>query len=114
MKLPIVLGKNLLLQKVEPEPTKSPSGLILPDVKPKQKEYKVIGKGQECPLILIGDVVVCHPYATSNNEVSCNGESFIVVPYDQILAVIGRAHLTPDIIAHVTEQLTVLACECTC
>jgi chaperonin GroES len=66
---------------------KTASGIIIPDTveKERPKSGKVIALSNiETPEVVVGDTVLYKDY--SGTEIEVDGEKFLVVPYDDILA----------------------------
>jgi len=91
------LGDRILVQRVEAE-ERTKGGIVIPDTaKEKPKEGKVVavgpGKvldnGQTAPVgVKAGDRVLFSSYAGS--EVKIDGEEYLIMKEDDILAVIGK------------------------
>lgn len=91
------LGNRVLVSRLEPE-TKLKGGIVLPDsAKKKQEQAKVIaigtGKkdknGQLIPMpVKVDDVILMEKY--SGQEVTINGEEFIIIKAEDIIAVIEK------------------------
>ncbi len=88
------LGDRLAVKYVEKE-EKTEGGIVLPDTAKKEKpqQGKVVAIGNGCfeeddtPDVKVGDMVVFDKFA--GTEVTVDGEDFIVVSIDDVLAVIG-------------------------
>ncbi len=89
------LGDRIAVKYVETE-EKTESGIVLPDTakeeKPQQGEVIAVGKGcyddEDDDLeISVGDMVVFDKFA--GTEVTVDGEDFIIVSLDDVLAVVG-------------------------
>ncbi len=87
------LGDRLAVKYVETE-EKTESGIVLPDTakeeKPQQGEVVAIGKGcydEEDIEISKGDMVVFDKF--SGTQVNVDGEDFIIVSLEDVLAVLG-------------------------
>lgn len=91
------LGNRVLVSRLEPE-TKLKGGIVLPDsAKKKQEQAKVIaigtGKkdknGNLIPMpVKVDDTILMEKY--SGQEVSINGEEFIILKAEDIIAVIEK------------------------
>jgi chaperonin GroES len=89
------LGNRVLVQRLEPE-EKMKGGIILPDsAKKKQESARVVaigtGKklddGKVVPMpVKIGDVILMDKY--SGQEVSIEGEEYMILKADDIIAII--------------------------
>ncbi len=89
------IGEKILVKRLEPD-EKTAGGIVLPDTaKEKPKEGKVIALGSGKTLdsgekvefqVKIGDRVIFASYAGS--EVTVDGEEYILMSEDDILAVI--------------------------
>lgn len=86
-----LLGKRLLLKKLDPE-EKTAGGLIIPsNAKQQQQMATVISLGSEivenstCTQVKIGDTVLMDKYA--GQEVSINGELFTIANDEDIIAI---------------------------
>jgi chaperonin GroES len=89
------LGNRVLVQRLEPE-EKMKGGIILPDsAKKKQETAKVVavgdGKrledGKVLPVpVKVGDVILMDKY--SGQEVSLDGEEFMILKSDDMIAII--------------------------
>lgn len=89
------LGNRVLVQRLEPE-EKMKGGIILPDsAKKKQESARVmaIGSGKKLedgktiPMpVKIGDVILMDKY--SGQEVSIDGEEYMILKADDIIAII--------------------------
>jgi chaperonin GroES len=89
------LGNRVLVQRLEPE-EKMKGGIILPDsAKKKQESARVmaIGSGKKLedgktiPMpVQVGDVILMDKY--SGQEVSLDGEEYMILKADDIIAII--------------------------
>ncbi|EKE08487.1 MAG: hypothetical protein ACD_17C00142G0002 [uncultured bacterium] len=89
------LGNRVLAKRQEPEETVK-GGIILPDTAKKKQETAVVvavgpGKklddGKLVPISLkVGDIVLMNKY--SDQEITIDGEEFIIVKFDDIIAII--------------------------
>lgn len=89
------LGNRVLVQRLEPE-EKMKGGIILPDsAKKKQESARVVaigsGKklddGKVLPMpVKLGDVILMDKY--SGQEVSIDGEEYMILKADDIIAII--------------------------
>jgi len=89
------LADRVLVKRVEEEEVKK-SGIIIPDTakeKPQRGEVIAVGpgrldeKGQRVPMeVKVGDKVLFSKYA--GNEVKIEGEEYLIMREDDILAVI--------------------------
>jgi len=89
------IGEKILVKRVEAE-EKTPGGIVLPDTaKEKPKEGKVIALGEGKRLesgeraefqVKVGDRVIFSSYA--GTEVKVDGEEYLLMSEDDILAVI--------------------------
>ena len=81
------LGKRVLVKRVEETNTTS-SGIIIPDnAKEKPSRGEVVAVSSEVTELKNGDEVVFGKY--SGNEVTLDGELYIVLDVDDILGIIG-------------------------
>ncbi|MFW6381805.1 MAG: co-chaperone GroES [Bacillota bacterium] len=89
------LGDRVAVKLVSEEEEKTKSGIVLPDTakeeKPQQGEVFAVGKGcyeeDDEPEIAKGDRVVFDKFA--GTEVTVDGEDFMILNIDDVLAVIG-------------------------
>ncbi|MDI9242796.1 co-chaperone GroES [Fusibacillus kribbianus] len=89
MKL-VPLGDRVVLKQVEAEET-TKSGIVLPGAakeKPQQAEVVAVGPGtEEVKMeVAVGDAVIYSKYA--GTEVKLDGEEYIVVKQNDILAIV--------------------------
>jgi len=81
--------KDKVAVKFVVEEEKTKSGIVLPDTakeeKPQQGEVTAVGSEVEDG-VKVGDMVVFDKYA--GNKISVDGEDFVIVSIDDILAVI--------------------------
>ncbi len=81
------LGKRVLVKRLEEENTTS-SGIIIPDnAKEKPSQGEVVAVSSEVSDLKCGDKVVFGKY--SGNEVSLEGEKYLVIEVDDIFGIIG-------------------------
>jgi len=81
------LGKRVLVKRVEEANTTS-SGIIIPDnAKEKPSRGEVVAVSSEVNELKNGDQVVFGKY--SGNEVSFDGELYIVLDVDDVFGIIG-------------------------
>ncbi len=81
------LGKRVLVKRVEETNTTS-SGIIIPDnAKEKPSRGEVVAVSSEVNELKNGDEVIFGKY--SGNEVSLDGELYIVLDVDDIFGIIG-------------------------
>jgi len=81
------LGKRVLVKRVEEANTTS-SGIIIPDnAKEKPSRGEVVAVSSEVNELKKGDEVVFGKY--SGNEVTLDGDLFIVIDVDDIFGIIG-------------------------
>jgi len=81
------LGKRVLVKRVEETNTTS-SGIIIPDnAKEKPSRGNIMAVSSEVKELTKGDEVVFGKY--SGNEVSIDGEVYIVLDTDDIFGIIG-------------------------
>ena len=81
------LGKRVLVQRVEEANTTS-SGIIIPDnAKEKPSRGKVVAVSSEVNELKKGDEVIFGKY--SGNEVTLDGNLYIVIDVDDVLGIIG-------------------------
>ena len=81
------LGKRVLVKRVEETNTTS-SGIIIPDnAKEKPSRGEVVAVSSEVTELKNGDEVVFGKY--SGNEVSLEGELYIVLDVDDVFGIIG-------------------------
>ena len=83
------LGNRVLVERVE-EPTKTPSGIIIPDnAKEKPLEGNVLAIGPEVEeegQIKVGDKVVFAKY--SGTEINLDGKEYLILSTDDILGIL--------------------------
>ena len=88
------LGDRVLIKKLEAEET-TKSGIVLPGTakeKPQEAEIIAVGpggfvEGKEVKMeVKVGDKVLFSKY--SGNEIKVNGEEYIILKQDDILAVV--------------------------
>jgi len=81
------LGKRVLVKRVEEANTTS-SGIIIPDnAKEKPSRGEVVAVSSEVSELKKGDTVVFGKY--SGNEVTLDGELYIVLDVDDVFGIIG-------------------------
>lgn len=81
------LGKRVLVKRVEEANTTS-SGIIIPDnAKEKPSRGEVVAVSAEVSELKKGDTVVFGKY--SGNEVTLDGELYIVLDVDDVFGIIG-------------------------
>ncbi len=81
------LGKRVLVKRLEEENTTS-SGIIIPDnAKEKPSQGEVVAVSADVDSLACGDKVVFGKY--SGNEVSLNGEKYLVIEVEDIFGIIG-------------------------
>jgi chaperonin GroES len=81
------LGKRVLVKRLEEENTTS-SGIIIPDnAKEKPSRGEVVAVSSEVTELACGNEVVFGKYA--GNEVSLDGEKYLVIDVDDIFGIIG-------------------------
>jgi len=81
------LGKRVLVKRVE-EATTTMSGIIIPDnAKEKPSRGEVVATSKEVEVLQNGDQVLFGKYA--GNEVSFEGEKYIVLDVEDIFGIIG-------------------------
>ncbi len=81
------LGKRVLVKRVEETNTTS-SGIIIPDnAKEKPSRGEVVAVSSEVNELKNGDEVIFGKY--SGNEVSLDGELYIVLDVDDVFGIIG-------------------------
>lgn len=81
------LGKRVLVKRVEETNTTS-TGIIIPDnAKEKPSRGEVVAISSEVNEIKTGDEVVFGKY--SGNEITLDGELYIVLDIDDIFGIIG-------------------------
>ena len=81
------LGKRVLVQRVEETNTTS-SGIIIPDnAKEKPSRGEVVAVSSEVNELKNGDEVIFGKY--SGNEISLDGELYIVLDVDDVFGIIG-------------------------
>ncbi len=81
------LGKRVLVKRVE-EATTTMSGIIIPDnAKEKPSRGEVVAVSKEVTVLENKNQVLFGKYA--GNEVSFNGEKYIVLDVDDIFGIIG-------------------------
>lgn len=89
------LGNRVLVKRLEPE-EKMKGGIILPDTaKKKQETASVVAigtgkkdkKGDSIPFpVRVGDKILMEKY--SGQEVTINGEDFVILRADDIIAIV--------------------------
>ena len=87
MIVPKVLNKNILIRKVDREPTKK-TFLILDHSNSEQKEFMVDAIGEEVANINIGDRVVVPPYG--GTSILHNDISYLVIDSTSVLAILPK------------------------
>lgn len=81
------LGKRVLVKRVE-EATTTMSGIIIPDnAKEKPSRGEVVAVSKEVDTLVNGNQVLFGQYA--GNEVSFEGEKYIVLDVEDIFGIIG-------------------------
>jgi len=81
------LGKRVLVKRVE-EANTTASGIIIPDnATEKPSQGKVVAVSKEVTELTNGNVVLFGKY--SGNEVSLNGDKFLVIDTDDIFGIVG-------------------------
>ena len=81
------LGKRVLVKRVE-EATTTMSGIIIPDnAQEKPSRGEVVAVSKEVTELANGNQVLFGKYA--GNEVSFEGEKYMVIEVDDILGIIG-------------------------
>lgn len=81
------LGKRVLVKRLEEEKTTS-SGIIIPDnAKEKPSKGEVVAVSSEVTELTCGNNVVFGKYA--GNEVSLEGEKYLVIDVDDIFGIIA-------------------------
>jgi chaperonin GroES len=91
------VGANILVKPVSSE-RKSISGIVLPDTmdkeKPQKGEIVALGSGRMTMdghflpfAVKVGDIVVFKKY--SPDEIEVDGEAYLIMDEDSILAIIG-------------------------
>ncbi len=81
------LGKRVLVKRVEETNTTS-SGIIIPDnAKEKPSRGTIVAVSEEVKVLNNGDEVLFGKY--SGNEVSFDGEKYIVLDIEDIFGIIG-------------------------
>ncbi|MDD2906748.1 MAG: co-chaperone GroES [Sulfurimonas sp.] len=81
------LGKRVLVKRVE-EASTTASGIIIPDnAKEKPSRGEVVAVSKEVTELACGDKVLFGKYA--GNEVSLDGDKFVVIEIDDIFGIIG-------------------------
>jgi chaperonin GroES len=81
------LGNRVLVKRVE-EATTTMSGIIIPDnAKEKPSRAAVVAVSKEVEVLKNGDEVLFGKFA--GNEVSFNGEKYIVLDIEDIFGIIG-------------------------
>ena len=85
MSVPIQPLADYIVAQVEKAETKTASGLYLPDkAQEKPKTAKVLAVGKEAKQIKVGDRILYKSYGPT--DVRVNGEDFILVKEEDILA----------------------------
>ena len=81
------LGKRVLVKRVE-EATTTMSGIIIPDnAKEKPSRGEIVAVSKEVDVVENGNQVLFGKYA--GNEVSFEGEKYIVLDVEDIFGIIG-------------------------
>lgn len=81
------LGKRVLVKRLEEENTTS-SGIIIPDnAKEKPSRGEVVAVSDEVTELACGNSVIFGKY--SGNEVSFEGEKYLVINVEDIFGIIG-------------------------
>ncbi|MEN4046349.1 co-chaperone GroES [Sulfurimonas sediminis] len=81
------LGKRVLVKRVEEANTTS-SGIIIPDnAKEKPSRGEIVAVSSEVSELKKGDEVIFGKY--SGNEVTLDGDLYIVIDVDDIFGIIG-------------------------
>lgn len=81
------LGKRVLVKRLEEENTTS-SGIIIPDnAKEKPSRGEVVAVSSEVTELASGNNVIFGKY--SGNEISLNGEKYLVINVEDIFGIIG-------------------------
>ena len=81
------LGKRVLVKRLEEENTTS-SGIIIPDnAKEKPSRGEVVAVSDEVAELSCGQSVIFGKY--SGNEVSLEGEKYLVINVEDIFGIIG-------------------------
>jgi len=81
------LGKRVLVKRLEEENTTS-SGIIIPDnAKEKPSQGEIVAISNKVEELVCGDKVVFGKY--SGNEVSLDGEKYLVIDVEDIFGIIG-------------------------
>lgn len=81
------LGNRVLVKRVE-EATTTMSGIIIPDnAKEKPSRGEIVATSKEVEVVANGDVVLFGKFA--GNEVSFEGEKYIVLDVEDIFGIIG-------------------------
>lgn len=91
------LGERVLVKRIEPEEVKK-GGIIIPDTakeKPQQGEVIAVGpgkvdeKGKRTPMdVKKGDRILFGKY--SGTEIEIDGEEYLIMQEDDILAIVGK------------------------
>jgi len=82
------LGKRVLVKRVE-EANTTMSGIIIPDnAQEKPSRGEVVAVSKDVTELENGNVVLFGKYA--GNEVSLNGDKFLVLDTDDIFGIIGE------------------------
>ena len=81
------LGKRVLVKRLEEENTTS-SGIIIPDnAKEKPSQGEIVAISNKVEEFACGDKVIFGKY--SGNEVSFDGEKYLVIDVEDIFGIIG-------------------------
>jgi chaperonin GroES len=96
------LYDKIVVRRFEEQEQKTPSGIIIPDTakeKPQMGEVIAVGEGKLLnngeikPLkVKEGDVVLFNKYA--GTEVELDGEKYLVMSEDEVLAIVEDAKVT--------------------
>ncbi len=92
------LYDRLVVKRIEEEEEKTPGGIVIPDSakeKPQQGEVIAVGKGKLLddgklvPLeVKKGDRILFGKY--SGNEIKMNGEEYLILREDEVLAILEK------------------------
>ena len=87
MSVPIQPLADYVVAEAEEAPSKTASGLYLPDnAKEKPKVAKVVAVGKEVKRVKLGDKIVYKSYSTT--EIKLGGSEYMLVKEEDILATV--------------------------
>jgi len=87
MSVPVQPLADYIVAQAEEAQTKTASGLYLPDAaKEKPKTAKVVAIGKQAAQVKVGDRIIYKSYSTT--EVKVDGEEYILVKEEDVLATV--------------------------